>query len=275
MSLLWRDQVRFVLCPDQVIAVRVRRGFRPRILAKEVIPVPKGEGQWQTTLSSLSQALKQDTWQKADAVVILSNRFASYQLLSWSANALSVAEQQARAQHVFRQTYGESSASLELRISEGNVGTASLVAGIESEIIRSLREVFRTSTLKLVSIQPYLMCAFNAFRHRLKHRAQWFVVQETGMTCAGLLHQGAWQSIRIKKTSENWLEETELVLRREQISNGIAEQVRTVYCCTLDAKSDGSSLGADWSFHRLQLPAMSGFSPMADSAYGMAVAGVR
>jgi hypothetical protein len=199
VSLLWRDQVRLVLCPDRVIAVRVSRGLRSRIVAKEIIPVTGEVGQWKSTLASLALILKQDAWQKADAVVILSSRFASYQLLPWSATPLSVAEQQARARHVFAQTYGESSASLELRISEGNVGTASLVAGIESEIMGSLREVFQMSTLKLVSVQPYLMNAFNAFRRRLEQKAQWFVVQETGVICAALLHQGGWQSIRIKK----------------------------------------------------------------------------
>lgn len=275
MSLLWRDQVRIVLSPDRLIAVRVRLGLRARILAKEIVPIVGDGNHWQAALAALAETLKQDAWQKADAVVILSNRFASYQLLPWNGTTLSAAEQQARAGYVYAQTYGDASAALELRISEGSVGTACVVAGIEKELLEALRQIFSASTLKLVSVQPYLMSAFNQFRQKLERTTQWFVVQEHGTMCAVLLHRGTWQSLRVKQTAGNWVEDMQLILRREQISNDLAEQANTVSVCTFDGESNEFSLGADWSVQRLQMPQIAGFSPIADSAYGMALVGVR
>lgn len=274
MSLLLRDQVRIVLCPDRLAAVRMRRGLRARIVAKQEFPISCDSADWKPALLMLAELLKQDAWQKADAVVVLSSRFAHYQLLPWSDTVLNAEEQQALAQHVYAQTYGESAARLELRISEGGLGGASVVAGVERELVAGVREVFKSSSLRLISVQPYLMSAFNGWRRQLGPDAQWFVSVEPGVMCAALFSQGKWQSLRVKQAHEKWFDELHLTLHRERITNGLAEHTRKVSVCMSDGQELEFPPSADWSFKCLRLPPAPGFSPLTDGRYGMALAGV-
>jgi hypothetical protein len=248
--------------------------MRRQIVNKQMIPVSAQGSEWRPALSALAELLKQPAWQQADAVVILSNRFASYQLLPWSGTALSPAEQQIRAQHGYAQSHGESAGVLELRISEGGLGEAWLAAGIERELLKSVRESCKASSLRLISVQPYLMSAFNGFRRKLGSNRQWFVVLEPGMMCAALLYRNVWQSLRVKQTSDRWFDDMQLMLRREQISNSLAEQVRHVSICMLDGQKVEFSAGDGWSLNRLQLSPISGFSPEAEGHFGMALAGI-
>lgn len=273
MSLLWRDQVRIVLCPDRLIAVRLGRGLRRKVLAKQVFSFPDEGADWKIALSMLAVVLKQASWQNADTVIILSSRFANYQLLPWSEAILNQAERQALARHIYTQIYGEYAASLELRISDGSFGTGSVVVGVERELIGGIEEVFNGTSLKLVSVQPYLMSAFNGWRRKLSRDAQWFALVEPGMICAALLHQGGWQSLRVKQVSQNWLEQLRLTLHRERISDGAAKNAKRVFIYMTDDQEIKLPDDADWSFNRLQLSPVPGFSPVRDGLYGMALAG--
>ncbi|WP_019143018.1 hypothetical protein [Noviherbaspirillum massiliense] len=271
---MWRDQLRIAIAPDRLLAVRISGTIRRQILDKQDISVSTQGNDWRTALSALTDLLKQPAWQKADAVVILSNRFAVYQLLPWSGTALSAEEQLARARHVYAQSHGETADALELRISEGDLGEASLAAGVERELLASLREGFKASSVRLVSVQPYLMSAFNGFRNKLGRGALWFAVLEPGMMCLALLDRGGWQSLRVKQTSDNWFDDLQLMLRREQVTNGLAEQVRRLAICLLDGQKVEFSAADGWSLERLQLSPMHGFSPETDGHLGMALAGL-
>lgn len=273
MSLLLRDQVRIGFCADRLLVVRLGRGIRPRVVAKQVFPVDADGADWKPAFAMLATVLKQDAWQRADAAVVLSNRFVRYQLLPWSDAPLSRAEQRAHAQHVFAQAYGEAAASLELRLSDAPFGALTPVSGIEQELAAGIRDALAASPLKLLALQPYLMSAFNGWRRKLGHDTQWFVLIEAGMMCAGLLHQGQWQALRTRQVGENWFEELQLVMHREQLSNHVAEQVKLVSVYMPQAGHATLPVAPDWSFRRLQLRVVPGFAPVSDGQYGMALAG--
>jgi hypothetical protein len=77
----------------------------------------------------------------------------------------------------------------------------------------------------------------------------------------------------VKQVSENWLEELQLILHRERISDSVAENAKKVSVYMPDDQEIKLPTGADWSFNRLQLPPVPGFSPVRDGLYGMALAG--
>lgn len=273
MSLLSRDQVRIVMCADRLIAVRLARGIRRRVLSKEIFPVPGPGVDWQPALPVLSQLLKQPAWQNADTSVILSSRFMRYQLMPAAQAVLSEAERLALARHVYSRTYGESAASLALRVSGGHFGAGSVVCGVEQELLAGLRQAVEASSAKLVSIQPCLMSAFNGWRAALGRQTQWFALVESGVLCTALLHQGQWKSLRVKRISEDWLGELQLALRRERIADGLAEKTVKVSVCLDDDREIELPAGEKASFDRLRLPSAPGFSPLTDGRYAMALAG--
>lgn len=274
MSLLWRDQVRIVLCPDRLVVVRFARGFGTRVVARGVLPVDAASPDWKQALSILRSMLKQNIRQSGEAVVVLSSRFVQHQLLPWSDTILSEPERHALARHVYRQTYGESSDSLELRISEGGFGAASVVSGVESEFVSGIREAFKSSSLKLVSIQPFLMNAFNRWHATLRRDAQWFVLAESGTLCMALLCKGRWQCLRMMQRTENWFEELQLALHREGMANDMAEKVRKVSICLFDDPEATIPDVPEWSFNVLQFSSAPSVPPEKRAKYAMALAGV-
>lgn len=273
MSLLLRDQVRIALCADRLLVVRLARGWRPRVVAKQAYPFTAAGADWKPALSMLASVLQQDQWQRADAVVILSNRFARYQLLPWSDQRLNRNERRALAEHVYAQAYGDTAAALELRVGEGAYGAPTLASGIDSALAAAIRAAFEASTLKLVSLQPYLMSAFNGWRRTLTRESQWFVLLEADTMCAALLHQGRWRTVRTRQLSGNWFEEMELALHREQLALGLAEKISTVALYIPEAAHGTLPAAPEWSFRRLQLRPVAGFAPVNDGMFGMALAG--
>lgn len=273
MSLLWRDQVRVLLCPDRVVVVRLARGLRRRVVAKQIFPCAGDGADWRPALSALEAVLKQAPWQNAEATVILSGWFASYLLLPPSDGILDEQERQALARHVCTRTYGDAAASLELRLSEGSLRGGTVVSCVEKELLGALRSVFAPSSLKLASVQPALMGAFNAWRRKRDSEAQWLALVESGTLCLALLHQGEWKSLRMKRLAGDWAQELQLLLRREQLSNAIAQDAKMVSVCLAEGPEAALPTAEGWSFRHLQLPRVAGFAPYTDGRYGMALAG--
>jgi hypothetical protein len=273
VSLLWRDQVRVLLCPDRLVVVRLARGLRRRVVAKQIFPCPGAGPDWQPALSALAEVLKQAPWQNADATVILSGWFASYLLLPPSDAILDDQERQALARHVCTRTYGEAAASLELRLSEGSLRGGTVVSCVEKELLRDLRSVFAASSLKLASVQPALMGAFNAWRRKRDSGAQWLALVESGTLCLALLHQGDWKTLRVKRLAGDWAQELPMLLRRERLSNAIAQEAKTVSVCLAEGPEAALPAADEWTFRHLQLRSVPGFTPPTDGHYGMALAG--
>ncbi len=221
MLRLWRDQVRIALCPDRVITVHCKAGLRPRIVAKRVHNYSGSDTGWQTVLPVLQAALNNPDWQHADATLIISNHFVRFLLLPWNDVALNDAEKLSLLRLRFAEVYGEASATWELRLNEGSYGAPSLASAVDQGLLEQLNSVFNASQLRLKSIQPYLMTAFNACRRELAKDAGWLVLAEPGMFCIGLLHNGQWQSIRSRRTGNviesDWFDEAMLALEREML----------------------------------------------------------
>ena len=285
MSLWLRDQIRIVLCPGQLTAVRLCSGFRLRVIAKEIVPVTTASETTasETTasdtgapvLDALAVLLKKPTWQSGNVVAILSNQFMRYHLLPASSTRLHDKEQLTRARHVLAQIYGDRSATLRLRLDRTHVGSAVLVAGVESALIDALKTMIDASALTLISIQPCLMSLFNGYRHRISAEPQWFVVQEAGMLFAGLLHRGRWEQVRMQKTEQHWQPALERLLNRERVTSTVAEKAKKINLWTHDGDEPQLALSDGWSLNLLNPSAVAGFCPLRDAAYGAALAGVR
>lgn len=273
MSLLWRDQVRVLLCPDRLVVVRLARGLRRRVVAKQIVPCAGAGADWRPALSALEQVLKQAAWQNAKATVVLSGWFASYLLLPPSDAILDDQEGRALAQHVCTRTYGDAAASLELRLSEASLRGGTVVSCVEKDLLGALRSAFAGSSLKLTSVQPALMGAFNAWRGKRGSEAQWFALVESGTLCLALLHRGDWRCLRVKRLAGDWAQELQMLLRREQLSNAIAQEAKMVFVCLAEGSEAALPPAEGWSFRHLQLPRVAGFAPHVDGHYGLALAG--
>jgi len=271
----WRDEVRVALCPDRVTLARVSRRWRPEVIAKHVVQCSAaGSSDWKPCLEALQQALREPFVHDADATVIISNHFVRYAMVPWSEHLASDDEKRAWVKHHFVELYGELAGATEFRWSEERPDTACVASAIDGEFVAEIRAAFESTSLRLRSVQPYVMAVFNRWKQHSKGNSAWFLVAETGRACIAAVANGAWRTITSKKIGLDWQAELPLVLGRELL---LAHDT-SVPTVILAYAPDVTKLDfPDWTEVPVKVLAprpLPGFSPYTDAQYAMALTGV-
>ncbi len=271
---LWRDKVRIVLCKDRLIVLHYQGGRRPRIHSKQVFPYAGQESGWQPLLGLLESVLKGQNWKPADTSVVLSNHFVRFLALPWNEATLSAEEKIALVQHRFDEVYGEVSSSWDFRLNEGSFGTPSIACAIPQQLLAQLIALFAASPLRLKSVQPYLMTAFNACRNELGKDPSWFVLAERDNICVGLLQDGHWSSIRLRHVVTDWFEESMLMLERESLLTTGENKHNKVFVLAPEATYATPIKREPWLINRLTLSPPPEITKLEMASFAMATAGM-
>lgn len=274
MSLLWRDQLRFALCPDRVIFTRISRGLRPRVVDKQIecfSPV-SGEAAWKPALEAVQFILEEQSGKpSADALLILSNHFVRYAVVPWSKDPVSEEEEMALVRYRFSQVFGDLSAHWTLRVSDAEFGSSRLAAAVDQELLDEAGKLFAGSRIHLRSVQPYLMATFNQWRSSLSNG--WFLLAEPGRLSLALLQQGSWTLVRNRNIGEMIAAELPLILDQERLLCGVADSPKQLLLHMPSESAFKLPEDSDWSVSELRIPPRSGFSPYTDAQYSMAMSG--
>lgn len=271
MSPSLRDHHYAVLCPDRVDLVRRRRGFRPQIDLKRSLPVARaGEGPpWLPAVASLGELLAGEDVGGGDLTVVLSNHYVRYLLVPWNAQVGSPDEYARYARIAFDGVFGEVAGAWQIRTAPERYGMPRLAAAMDHELAQSLSQVGRDK-VKLVSLQPYLMAAFNRLSAPFRRRDFFFLLVEPGRVCMLAAVGGAWRTVRNHAVADD-AEVSALVereLRLLETGDGVVPQ--------LYVHAPGHH-GLHLPFvngiapHVLALPETPGVTP-ADQPYAMALA---
>ena len=144
-------------------------------------PLP-GDETWQGAVQALAR--EASTWRKRVALtVVLSNRFVRYALLPQQAGGVSAEEELALARFQFAKIHGERAKGWEVRVSEG------LACAIDAALLAELRK------LKVVSVQPLLMLAYNQSRKRIPREGAWLFLAERDWGCLARLAPRGWGAV--------------------------------------------------------------------------------
>ncbi len=279
MSLSLRDELRVMLCRDQVQLVRIGReltlqGRLYRVLDKKIFPcAADSDSLWGNAAKTLEAALAELQKKPAFARVILSNHFVRYAMVPWSESLSNDAEEAAYAKHCFSQLYGADAESWELRLNQDIAGAPQLASAVDGQLLQSLRAIFARANVKLKSVQPHLMSAYNNCHTHLQTQDAWFVLFEQGNLCLGMVRQGHWGSVRTLKVGGDWLARLHEILDRE------------VYLSELDTASDEVFLWAPehlvadlpkserWKIHQMQPVIRNSFAPEYEERFAVAMCG--
>jgi hypothetical protein len=157
-----------------------------------------GEPAWRAALQALAQALEEAGASRASATVVLSNHFVRYLVLPWQPELNSARELAELARLRLQAVYGDAAADWTVRCSEGGWGQTSVACAIDSALLEGLQAVLDARHLRLASLQPLLMAAFNDLRRRFGDDAA-FAIVEPGRVCVGLMQQGAFDAIASRR----------------------------------------------------------------------------
>jgi hypothetical protein len=271
---LSRERLLVSLAPGEVALVRVQGRLRPRIADKAILACDPqfGAEPWQGAVAALEGAAKALHARPLEVTVVLSNHFVRYATLPWSDALDSAEEELAYAQHGFTRIYGERAKAWTLRVTDAPAGAPRLASAIDAALIDALRGCFpKGAKARLVSVQPYLMSAVNRWRGEIPAKGAWLVLVEPERACLALQAKGRWQAVQSMKGAFQAPEDWVALLERERLRIE-ADSPETVLVRTAAANRAWPKFSG-WSLRALALPPLTGFRPLEDERYALALAG--
>ena len=270
------DRLFVSLEPESVAVCRVRGFLKKKLVRKDLIACDPayGSAPWDGAVEALKKHLESLKAERLKVTVVLSNRLVRYALVPFDAALSGPEEELALARFHFTRIYGERARAWDLRIGEGGPGGARIASGIDEGLLAALRACFpSTGGARLVSVQPYLMAAFNTWRSgwsaAVAKEGAWLVLLERERACFALASRAGWQSVQSLRL-ENAQDVFEL-LERESLRSGakIVKRATIHGRATIQGAKPGDA--PDWQVSPLGLSRLEGYSPLDDGRYAMAL----
>ena len=210
MSPLWRDEVAIYVASRKLALVRRARGIRPRVVAATEFAIPAGAvGDIRSVLARLAEVLEEPTWHGAAARAVVADPWVRYAIVPWPGTWLDGAGRLSHAQYVLDDTFGEVVADWSVTLADSPPGRSYVVCAMPSALRDTLEQTLAPARLALVSLQPQLIVAFNAWRRHLPAGDAWFVSVDDGSLSAVHLSDGGWDRVHMARLSPDWGAELE------------------------------------------------------------------
>jgi hypothetical protein len=215
---LWADRVHIQLRRDALTVLRLPgRGAVPPPLTHALEPADAEQAPWRPAVSAFAASVVGELRAYDHISVSVSSHFARYVVAPGSSALRGAAEEEAHSRQCFGAVHASGDEKWTLQSSSPNPRRTRLVCGIETELLEALGGTARARGVKLRSIQPELVVAFNHCRRRFGWPAAWLVMVEPGMLCAALLAHGEWKSVRCDALRGDWREALPGLLAREEL----------------------------------------------------------
>ncbi len=274
MSRLWRDRILIALAPAALAITRVSRGRRPAAAGHRTVECDPAAGPepWRgvvAALPPLAQSLKDE---RADVTVVLSNHFVRYALVPRDPGLDTDEEELAFARFWFAKIHGERSKGWQVLLDRRGGGSARVAGAVDDALLQAVRGCFKAGAkARLVSVQPYLMAAFNRWRRQLSAANASLLLVEPDRACLARLENGRWSAVHSARGSFDGAPEWAGFLERERhlAAGAVASTEVLVHA---PSRAAAESLQADaWRFKPLADPVVAGLARRADPYLAMAL----
>ena len=111
-----------------------------------------------------------------EASVVLADQFVRYALLPWSESVKTREQWLALAKHRFSALHGAIAANWDVKVTETSPMGPRLACAVDRELIAEIAVKF-VGGVNLISVQPFLVAAFNRIRHQVGNGSCWIVVE--------------------------------------------------------------------------------------------------
>ena len=239
MSLLWRNHLRISLCAEQLVLAAYERGLRPGKARTGVIPVQgnPNDPEWRAAVDALPQALA--GLRNHDVSVVLADQFVRYVLRPWNAAIKNEEQWLALARHRLAAVHGAAAADWDVQLTETAPGGPRLACAVDRELLAELAAKLAAANVRLASVQPFLVAAFNRLRGGIRravgHGSCWLVIEEPRRLTLAFIQHGVWVAVRSRRTDPGWRAALPELIERESAFLALSEPCTRVIVCAQDA----------------------------------------
>jgi hypothetical protein len=186
---------------------------------------------WQAAVEALSSVFNESA--NMETKIILADQFVHYALLPWS-DTLKTHEQWLNlARHRFAAIHGPLAADWEIKFAETAPAGPRLACAVDRALVEALDASAAAHGVNLVSVQPFLIAAFNRLRSGVLNAggSSWLVVEEQGRLTLALFLKGVWVAIRSRRADWRWRRVLPELIERESAFLGLEEPCTRVIVC--------------------------------------------
>jgi hypothetical protein len=190
--------------PAALHAVQLAGLLTRRVVARHHTPVNAApeRAAWQGALAALQDGLAAWNDLRGEAAIVLSNAFVRYAVVPHAGQLTGSEERIALSRAQFAKTHGERVREWDVRIAPCARGEPGLAIAADAALIEGIKLCFSGKRrLRLASIQPYLMSAYNCWRGRVPAAGAWIVLTEPERTCVALLEERRWVGVSVTRES--------------------------------------------------------------------------
>ncbi|MBV4478182.1 hypothetical protein N8H74_28580 [Pseudomonas sp. B2M1-30] len=227
MSLLSRERFIAVLGASGV-GLGQRRGSETLWLGS-VGYIDEGFQSYAVALDTLDRLLGEHARAGAELSVVISGHFSRFCLVPWSEQISSPDELRGFAQLCFEDLFGAPTQPWSLVLSAEPAGYDRVASALPQDLLERLRSLVSGRGLRLRSVQPYLMTAFNRFDHSLEAGDFLFVVAEPQRSVLLLAREGRWAAVRSVGGNDSDATLSALIGRERQLQASASERAFNVY----------------------------------------------
>jgi hypothetical protein len=186
----------------------MKRGAKPAPGAEHEMRFDGVKGDsWTHALEAFSALLAQPPWSGTHTRVVIADHWVRYAILPWVAALSSAQERLAHGRQLLTGVYGDAVASWDVRISEAPPQQPAVICAVPGELIVAVRAACDVHKNTLVSLQPQLVSAYEAWRPVLPAANAWFVSVEQGSLAAARLGRHGWDRVHGVRIGADWLRE--------------------------------------------------------------------
>ena len=273
MLRLWRDRYCVALRPDGVELVRRRHGPQTAIDLKEAAAcAPAAEGPaWGPPLIALKELLARPRIGAGDLSVVLSNHFARFLIVPWNGELANAVELQNYALACYENVFGEAAAAWEVRVSPERAEAPRIACAFDRTLLEGLNEAVAGSKLRLASVQPYLMVAYNRVSKAFRSKDFVFLLAEEGRACLLAASGSLWRSVRSTPLPiADPLAMAGFIEREVHLADLDEEHVPAIYIHAPQRSAVVVPSVRGVQPNLVQLKPVTGFSPLTDGQFAMA-----
>jgi hypothetical protein len=192
------------------------------------LDLPAGDGGWAAALEALPGILK---GRSGAASVVLADQLVRYALLPHNETLKTDEQWVALARHRFSVLHGPRADEWQVTLAATAPRGPRLACAVDKALLANLGDIFQKTGIKLGSVQPFLVTAFNSIRRRVGNGSCWIVVEELGRLTLALIQRGAWVATRARRSDGQWRKVLGEILEREAAFLGLSQPVNRVMVC--------------------------------------------
>ncbi|MDF0731747.1 hypothetical protein P0Y43_13605 [Pseudomonas entomophila] len=170
-------------------------GNRRQWLGSQAFAAEAAQPAWAPALEALGALLEAHGASAAPLQVLLSARYSRFCLVPWSEAIGHPRELHAYARACFEQLYGQALDDWRIVLSAEPAGAPRIATALPEALLQGLQALGKRRRLRLHSVQPYLMAAYNRCLAQLAQGDFLFVLAEPRRSVLLLAAGGAWQQV--------------------------------------------------------------------------------